>query len=72
MSADSGAGAVVDAGAAGDSKVESGAFPTSADDYVLMAEIGNGAFATVYRAKVTSTGAQVAIKILDLDQLNAR
>ena len=45
-------------------------YPCTADDYDIVAEIGIGAFATVYRATVTATGEEVAIKIIDLEQFN--
>lgn len=46
-------------------------YPTTADAYDVFAEIGIGAFATVYRAQVKETGEEVAIKVMDLEQFNA-
>lgn len=46
-------------------------YSTNPDDYVLRTEIGRGAFATVYLATCVPLGKEVAIKILDLDQLDA-
>ena len=45
-------------------------YPTTADGYILLTEIGRGAFATVYRAKVKERNEDVAIKVLDLEELN--
>ena len=45
-------------------------YPCTADDYDVLQEIGVGAFATVYRATVTASGEEVAIKIIDLEQFN--
>lgn len=46
-------------------------YPTDPEEYVLKAEIGRGAFATVYMAYCKSIDKDVAIKILDLDELDA-
>lgn len=45
-------------------------WPCSADMYEVLGEIGQGAFATVYRARVKGRTEEVAIKIIDLDQFN--
>ena len=45
-------------------------YPTSADGYELVEECGKGVSATVWRAIVKSTGEEVAIKNLDLENLN--
>jgi len=45
-------------------------YPSSADAYILLSEIGRGAFATVYRAKLKIRHEEVAVKILDLEELN--
>jgi len=45
-------------------------YPASADAYILLSEIGRGAFATVYRAKLKIQDEEVAVKILDLEELN--
>eukprot|EP00475_Leptophrys_vorax_P026065 TRINITY_DN3652_c0_g1_i1.p1 TRINITY_DN3652_c0_g1~~TRINITY_DN3652_c0_g1_i1.p1 ORF type:complete len:422 (-),score=113.53 TRINITY_DN3652_c0_g1_i1:47-1276(-) len=46
-------------------------YPTNSEEYILKAEIGKGAFATVYLATCTTLNSDVAIKILDLDELDA-
>ncbi|CAN0296528.1 unnamed protein product, partial [Discosporangium mesarthrocarpum] len=38
---------------------------TSIDDYDLGQELGHGGFAVVYRARVRSTGREVALKVID-------
>lgn len=43
-------------------------YPLSATGYAVYQEIGHGAFAIVYRAKVLATGEEVAIKVIDLDK----
>lgn len=45
-------------------------YPTAADGYELVEECGKGVSATVWRAIVKSTGEEVAIKNLDLENLN--
>lgn len=45
-------------------------YPTTADGYELVEECGKGVSATVWRAVVKSTGEEVAIKNLDLENLN--
>jgi len=49
---------------------DSNKYPTTADGYEVYQEIGAGAFAKVYRAKVKATGEEVAIKVMDLEQFN--
>jgi len=45
-------------------------YPTTADGYDVLSEIGSGAFATVFKAKVKERDEEVAIKVVDLDQFN--
>lgn len=45
-------------------------YPTTASGYELVEECGKGVSATVWRAMVKSTGEEVAIKNLDLENLN--
>lgn len=45
-------------------------YPKSAEGYELVEECGKGVSATVWRAVVKSTGEEVAIKNLDLENLN--
>jgi len=45
-------------------------YPTNADGYELVEECGKGVSATVWRAVVKGTGEEVAIKNLDLENLN--
>ena len=43
-------------------------FPLVESEYELLAEVGKGATATVYRGKCVSLDQEVAIKIIDLDK----
>jgi serine/threonine-protein kinase OSR1/STK39 len=45
-------------------------YPAQADGYDVYAEIGSGAFSTVYRGVVRESGEEVAIKVIDLDLFN--
>ncbi|CEP03266.1 Protein kinase domain-containing protein [Plasmodiophora brassicae] len=45
-------------------------YPTHPDAYELKAELGKGAFATVFLAYCKATDEHVAIKILDLEELD--
>lgn len=45
-------------------------YPPDPERYILRAEIGRGAFATVYLASCLDNNVDVAIKILDLDELD--
>lgn len=45
-------------------------YPITADGYELLEECGKGVSATVWRALVKTTGEEVAIKNLDLENLN--
>jgi len=45
-------------------------YPAQADGYDVYAEIGSGAFSTVYRGVVRGSGEEVAIKVIDLDLFN--
>ena len=45
-------------------------YPARSDGYDVYAEIGSGAFSTVYRGAVKETGEAVAIKVIDLDLFN--
>jgi len=45
-------------------------YPKTADGYELVEECGKGVSATVWRAVVKSTGEEVAIKNLDLENLS--
>ena len=42
-------------------------WPSGADNYVLKHQIGKGNTANVWHATCTTTGEDVAIKIIDLD-----
>lgn len=44
-------------------------WPTSAAEYKLHKRIGNGAFSSVWKAICTSNSVDVAIKIMDLEQI---
>jgi hypothetical protein len=46
------------------------AFTVNPADYRLMEEVGYGAHAVVYRAVFLPSNATIAVKCLDLDQLN--
>jgi len=46
------------------------AFTVNPSDYRLMEEVGYGAHAVVFRAVFVPTNATIAVKCLDLDQLN--
>lgn len=45
-------------------------YPVSADEYELLEEAGRGVSATVWKARVKATGEDVAVKLLDLENLN--
>lgn len=45
-------------------------YPTRSADYDVFAEIGSGAFSSVYRGCVRESGEPVAIKVIDLDLFN--
>lgn len=45
-------------------------YPVSADDYELLEEAGRGVSATVWKARCKTTGEDVAVKLLDLENLN--
>eukprot|EP00457_Paulinella_chromatophora_P006609 gb/GEZN01006628.1/.p1 GENE.gb/GEZN01006628.1/~~gb/GEZN01006628.1/.p1 ORF type:complete len:407 (+),score=79.91 gb/GEZN01006628.1/:117-1337(+) len=47
------------------------AYPSKASDYNIFQLIGVGAFAKVYRGEVKATKEPIAIKLIDLEQLNA-
>lgn len=47
-------------------------YPAKASDYELLGEIGQGGFATVYKALVKGTGVEVAVKVIDLEVFNAK
>lgn len=46
-------------------------WPNSADGYDLKFQIGEGAFAKVYQARALEKGIDVAIKIIELDNLSS-
>src|SRR4051794_40798984 len=46
------------------------AYPTNPEAYELKAELGKGAFATVYLAYCKKSEEHVAIKVLDLEELD--
>lgn len=46
-------------------------WPSGASSYELVSRIGQGAFATVYLATCQTTGATCAIKVLDLENVDA-
>jgi hypothetical protein len=45
-------------------------YPAESGGYDVYAEIGSGAFSTVYRGVVRDNGEEVAIKVIDLDLFN--
>lgn len=45
-------------------------YPVSADEYELLEEAGRGVSATVWKARCKATGEDVAVKLLDLENLN--
>jgi len=50
---------------------DSAEWPHAASSYELVSRIGQGAFATVYLATCRTTGATCAIKVLDLENVDA-
>lgn len=48
---------------------EKGEWPTSSDDYKVIEQIGQGAFAKVYKATCLQKQQDVAIKIMDLEKI---
>eukprot|EP00980_Cylindrotheca_fusiformis_P028625 scaffold22620_cov131-Cylindrotheca_fusiformis.AAC.20 len=46
-------------------------WPTDADSYESTCKIGQGAFASVWKAKVKSSGQECAIKVLNLDHVDS-
>eukprot|EP00808_Paulinella_micropora_P003065 g72367.t1 len=55
----------------GEAPVVRKVYPSKAADYSIFQLIGVGAFAKVYRGEVKETKEAVAIKLIDLEQLNA-
>lgn len=45
-------------------------YPVSAEEYELLEEAGRGVSATVWKARCKATGEDVAVKLLDLENLN--